>query len=89
MSIRIIVDVVNTKNEYKWRLGQEVNGKIKKRTEWTSHYEGILTIELDNGELWGYATDYWNGVLPTEIPFSIQKCRSGLYAIIEHVRNPS
>ena len=84
MATRIIVEIIDSKEELKWRLCQEVNSKIVKWTPWTKYYEGILTIELDNGELWGYATDYWNGVLPTEIPFSIQKCRAGSFAIIKH-----
>jgi hypothetical protein len=59
----VYVDTINTKKEFKWRL----RGKDWK-TEWTSHYEGVLTAaEMHIG----YASAYWDGVLPIEIPFLI------------------
>ena len=73
---KIIVEIIDTAKEHKWRMGYR-----NTFTEWTSHYEGLLVLEMDNGEKWGYATAYWDGVLPIEIPFSILKCRKDAFQI--------
>jgi hypothetical protein len=59
------VVVENTIENFRWKLR---SGKYE--TEWTSHYEGVLVLKTSDGTF-GYATDYWNGSLPTEVPFQI------------------
>lgn len=61
----VTANVINTTKEYKWRL--ECGNK---HSEWSTHYEGVLTHKF-NGQLYAYATQYWDGVLPTEVVFKI------------------
>lgn len=76
---KIIVEIVDNAKEHKWRMRY---GNIE--TEWTYHYAGILVLNLESGEMWGYATKYWSGVLPTEIPFCISPCNSDAFSVIHH-----
>lgn len=66
----IQVQIEDLKNSYRWRLAYG-NQDGWETSEWTSYYEGILKHTFSNGETWYYASDYWNGVLPTEKPFQI------------------
>jgi hypothetical protein len=61
----IVVDFVNTTKEAKWRLRAG-----DAASEWDSYYVGVHTFTFKN-ILYGYATQYWDGVLPTETPFII------------------
>ena len=38
---------------------------------WSAHYEGILVMPINDNEIVIYLTDYWHGVLPTEIPLLV------------------
>jgi len=60
-------------------IAEGENGKWQLRcgtiaSGWTSYYEGLLTLRVGTREkvrTFGYATDYWHGALPTEVPFEI------------------
>ena len=60
------LEVIDNETEFKIRLvlGEEVS-------PWFKHYSSVHTHRFANGELWGVATQYYEGVLPTETPFLI------------------
>ena len=58
---RIVVHVQNDRKCFRWQL--EVNGSS---SDPTSDYSGLLVHQG-----YAYATAYWEGTLPHEIPFKI------------------
>lgn len=66
--LQVTVEVIDTAQEFKWRL---MFGETA-ISPFTSYYEGILTAKW-RGVTYAYATDYWNGVLPTEKVFIIKE----------------
>lgn len=69
--MKVFCEFVNTEKEFKWRLLTE-----KESSEWTGHYAGLLVHTFSNGRTFALATDYWDSVLPVEIPFEIIKAKS-------------
>ena len=66
----VTVEVSNTEKSFCWRLS--IGNYF--RTDWTKYYEGILTIasRVKPNISYGYATQYWLGVLPVEKVFLIK-----------------
>lgn len=65
---KVTVEIINTETCFQWRMSV---GKYS--TEWTRHYEGVLTLRSKKtNNLYAYATDYWLGTLPTETIFKIE-----------------
>lgn len=57
---------IDNKDGFRWRLesGEEVS-------EWYAYYSGLLTHKFKNGRTFGLSSQYYEGTLPTEIPFEI------------------
>ncbi len=66
MAIKATAEFINTNTEFKWRIvyGDETS-------KWSRHYDGLLVYKFSDGRTFGLATQYWEGSLPTEIPFEI------------------
>lgn len=47
-------EVINTLREFSWRL---VKGEEK--SEWSKHYQGLLTHTFKNGRTFAYATAHY------------------------------
>lgn len=77
----ITIDFINTTKEAKWRM-RSPSGET---SQWSSYYEGVLTHRFSNGILYGLATDYWDGVLPTWKPFTIHESATHKMNEITHL----
>lgn len=65
------IQVSDTKNGFALRL--IINDK---KSNWESDYASILTlVSPKSGIMYGYATQYWTGIFPTETVIQI---RTGL-----------
>ena len=65
---KVVVEVINTTTNFEWRM---TIGKYS--TGWTRHYEEVLVLRSPKTDcVYGYATDYWLGTLPTETIFKIE-----------------
>ena len=72
---QITVETVISDTKHQWQMRYDEGAKI---SPWCRGYEGILTLNTPIG-LVGYATDYWAGVLPVEIPFLIIKATAEVF----------
>ena len=68
MKNKITAEFKDTEREFKWRL---VCKKTGEKSHWSKLYSGLLTYQFKDGRVFGLATDYWAGSLPTEVPFEI------------------
>lgn len=69
-NIKIVAEIENSEEVFRWRLCRQFREINLLRTGWTSYYEGILSLKVGE-HIFAYATDYWKGTLPTEEPFEI------------------
>jgi len=73
------IEWVSTEKEFKGRLalGDE-------QSDWYSHYSGVFTHRFKNGQVWAVGTQYWDGSLPTEVPFRLVNLPTDFKAMNEY-----
>lgn len=66
----IKAEFIDNEKGSKWRI---VYGDSY--SPWYSLYSGLLTWKAPNGVIYGLATPYWDGTLPTGKPFIIEEVK--------------